>query len=94
MSKVIDVMDNIKSRNTDEFRAGIQAIADWNRQYFFSDEFFQLIIKELIDNVTTASETAFTIGPVPSTGTRTFVSVDDPVKTTDLPKLYDQIKQL
>jgi len=94
MSMVIDTMANIRSRNNDEFRAGIQAIADWNRQYFFSDEFFQQVTQELIDNVTTASETAFTVGPRPSTGTRTFVSVDDPVKTTDLSKLYDQFKQL
>ena len=32
----------------------MQQIADYNRQYFFSDEFFNLIIKELTENLINA----------------------------------------
>lgn len=90
MEKVIAVMSNLKDKDY----AAIKAIADWNRQYFFSDEFYQLILTELIDNLTTASETAFTVGPMPVTGTRAVVSNDDPVKIKDLAQLYNQWQQL
>lgn len=90
MEKVIAVMSNLKDKDY----AAIKDIADWNRQYFFSDEFYQLILTELIDNLTTASETAFTVGPMPVTGTRAVVSNDDPVKIKDLAQLYNQWQQL
>ena len=90
MEKVIAVMSNLKDKDY----AAIKAIADWNRQYFFSDEFYQLILTELIDNLTTASETAFTVGPMPVTSTRAVVSNDDPVKIKDLAQLYNQWQQL
>lgn len=90
MEKVIAVMSNLKDKDY----AAIKAIADWNRQYFFSDEFYQLILTELVDNLTTASETAFTVGPMPVTGTRAVVSNDDPVKIKDLAQLYNQWQQL
>ena len=90
MEKVIAVMSNLKDKDY----AAIKDIADWNRQYFFSDEFYQLILTELIDNLTTASETAFTVGPMPVTGTRAVVSNDDPVKIKDLAQLYNHWQQL
>lgn len=90
MEKVIAVMSNLKDKDY----AAIKDIADWNRQYFFSDEFYQLILTELVDNLTTASETAFTVGPMPVTGTRAVVSNDDPVKIKDLAQLYNQWQQL
>lgn len=90
MEKVIAVMSNLKDKDY----AAIKDIADWNRQYFFSDEFYQLILTELIDNLTTASETAFTVGPMPVTSTRAVVSNDDPVKIKDLAQLYNQWQQL
>ena len=56
LKKIISVMQDIKNWTASEKQANIlkmQAIASYNKRRFFSQEFFNLINKELIDNLTT-----------------------------------------
>jgi hypothetical protein len=54
---IVDLMRDIANwdpTTKDNKMQQAQAIANFNRQYFFSEEFFNLIKKELTDNLTTA----------------------------------------
>ena len=57
MNKIIDVMKHITSMlptQREEMLTKARAIADYNRQHFFSEEFFDQITSELKDNLATA----------------------------------------
>jgi hypothetical protein len=57
MNKIIEVMKNIALMHPDEKEQMLikaQAIADYNKQYFFSKIFQQIINAELVDNLTQA----------------------------------------
>jgi hypothetical protein len=54
---IVDLMQDIANWDTttkDNKMQQAQVIANFNRQHFFSEEFFNLIKKELTDNLTTA----------------------------------------
>ena len=54
MNKIIEIMSDIVSMHADkqaEMLVQAQAIADYNRQYFFSDKFQQYILTELKQNL-------------------------------------------